>query len=301
MGLLQASPEFMTAPINKLGLGSGQFGLDQQVGVRGRPRDAEAREILAIAARSGLGVLEVGRHPSTAEITLGQVLPKPQPFRLTVTTVRPDRGPDHAEAEVRAQLARLGVSAVDAILAPSATDLFSQHGPELWDRLRKLKDAGLCKKIGVSVYASDDPVGLARRFKPDVVQAPASLLDQRLLIDGTLAELAGMGVEVHLRSIFLNGLLFLPPERAPSHLKAAAGRISRARRLIAEGRSDPLQAALGFALSRPEASTVLVGVASAAEMSAVVAAAMSPPPDLEWDEMALDDPDALDPRAWVAA
>jgi hypothetical protein len=35
-------------------------------------------------------------------------------------------------------------------------------------------------------------------------------------------------------------------------------------------------------------------------MSAVVAAAMSPPPDLDWDEMALDDPDALD-RAWAAA
>ncbi len=134
-----------------------------------------------------------------------------------------------------------------------------------------------------------------------MVQAPASLLDQRMLIDGTLAELAGMGIEVHLRSIFLNGLLFLPPDRAPNHLKAAAGRISRARRLIAEGRSDPLQAALGFALSRPEASAVLVGVASAAEMSAVVAAAMSPPPDLDWDEMALDDPVALDPRAWAAA
>ena len=291
----------MTPPINKLGLGSGQFGLDQQAGARGRPRDAEAREILAIAARSGLGVLEVGRHPNSAEITLGQVLPKPQPFRLTVTTVRPDRGPDFAEAEVHAQLARLGVGSVDAILAPSATDLFSAHGPELWERLRRLKDEGLCKKIGVSVYASDDPVGLTKRFKPDVVQAPASLLDQRLLIDGTLAELASMGVEVHLRSIFLNGLLFLPPDRAPNHLKAAAGRISRARRLIAEGRSDPLQAALGFALSRPEASAVLVGVASAAEMSAVIAAAMSPPPDLDWDEMALDDPDALDPRAWVAA
>jgi aryl-alcohol dehydrogenase-like predicted oxidoreductase len=291
----------MTSPIKKLGLGSGQFGLDQQAGARGRPRDAEAREILAVAARSGVDVLEVGRHPNSAEITLGQVLPKPQAFRLTVTTVRPDRGADLVEAEIRGQFARLGVSSVDAILAPSATDLFSPHGPELWDRLRKLRDEGLCRKIGVSVYASDDPVGLAKRFKPDLVQAPASLLDQRMLIDGTLSELAGMGIEIHLRSIFLNGLLFLPPDRAPNHLKAAAGRISRARRLIAEGRSDPLQAALGFALSRPEASCVLVGVASAAEMSAVVAAAMSPPPDLDWDEMALDDPEALDPRAWAAA
>ena len=288
----------MTSSITKLGLGSGQFGLDQPAGSRGRPRDAEAREILSIAARSGLSVLEVTGPAGTAEITLGQVLPKPQPFRLTVTTVRPDRGADLVEAEIRAQFKRLGVSKVDAILAPSATDLFSHHGPELWDRLRRLKDEGLCRQIGVSVYASDDPVGLARRFKPDLVQAPASLLDQRLLIDGTLSELAGMGIEIHLRSIFLNGLLFLPPDRAPTHLKAAAGRISRARRLIAEGRSDPLQAALGFALSRPEASCVLVGVASAAEMSAVVAAAMSPPPDLDWDEMAIHDPEAL---SWVAA
>lgn len=290
----------MTSPLNKLGLGSGQFGLDQ-AGLRGRPRDAEAREILAIAARAGVEVLEVGRHPHPAEVTLGLVLPRPSPFKLTITTVRPDRGPDLAEAEIRAQLRRLGVESVDAILAPSATDLFSANGPALWDRMRSLRDAGLCRQIGVSVYASDDPIGLARRFKPDVVQAPASLLDQRMLIDGTLAELAGMGVEVHLRSIFLNGLLFLPPERTPSHLKAAAGRISRARRMIAEGRSDPLQAALGFALSRPEASVVLVGVASAAEMSAVVAAALSPPPDLDWDEMALDDPAALDPQAWAAA
>lgn len=291
----------MTALIAKLGLGSGQFRLDDQAMVRGRSPEAEARDIVAIAHRAGLRVLEVGRHSQTAESKLGQLMPRPNGFRLTVTSVRPDRGPDFAENEIRAQIRRLGLQQVDCILAPSATDLLSPGGPALWDRLRSLRDAGLCKKVGVSVYASDDPLGLARRFKPDVVQAPASLLDQRLIIDGTLSELAGMGIEVQLRSIFLNGVLLLPPDRAPSHLKAAAGRISRARRLIAEGRSDPLQAALGFALSRPEASAVLVDVATAAEMSAVVAAASTPPPDLDWDEMALDDPAALDPRAWAAA
>jgi aryl-alcohol dehydrogenase-like predicted oxidoreductase len=291
----------MTSPLSKLGLGSGQFGLDQPTTARGRPRDAEVREILTVAARSGLPVFEASRHSEAAEQMLGQLMPRPNPFRITVTTVRPDRGPDFAEAEVRACLRRLGVDSCETILAPSATDLLNPLGPALWDRLTALKDAGLCRKIGVSVYASDHPVSLARRFKPDVVQAPASLLDQRLLIDGTLATLADMGIEVQLRSLFLNGLLFLPPDRAPSHLRAAAGRISRARRLIAEGRSDPLQASLGFALSRPEASTVLVGVASAAEMSAVIAAASSPPPDLDWDEMAINDPTALDPASWAAA
>lgn len=288
----------MTSSLSKLGLGTAQFGLDQPPGPRGRPREAEARDILSIAGRSGLSVLEVARQPAGADAHLRNALPQPNPFRLSLTTIRPDRGPDAVEAELRAQMLRLGVERVDTIIAASVTDLFSPQGPALWDRLRVLKDEGVCRRIGVPVYASDDPVGVARRFKPDVVQAPASLLDQRLLLDGSLATIAELGVEVHLRSIFLNGVLFLPPDRAPSHLKAAAGRISRARRLIAEGKSDPLQAALGFALSRPEASAVLVGVTSAAEMSAVVAAAMSPPPDLDWDEMAIDDPEAL---SWAAA
>jgi aryl-alcohol dehydrogenase-like predicted oxidoreductase len=288
----------MTSSLSKLGLGTSQFGLDQPPGPRGKPREAEARDILSIAGRSGLSVLEVARGSASADTLLRGALPQPNPFRITLTAVRPDRGPEMVEAELRAQMLRLGLERVDTIVAPSATDLFSPLGPQLWDRLKVLKDEGLCQRIGVPVYASDDPVGVARRFKPDLMQAPASLLDQRLLLDGTLATIAEMGIEVHLRSIFLNGVLFLPPDRAPSHLKAAAGRISRARRLIAEGKSDPLQAALGFALSRPEASHVLVGVTSAAEMSAVVAAAMSPPPDLDWDEMAIDDPDAL---SWVAA
>lgn len=288
----------MTSLLSKLGLGTAQFGLDQPPGARGRPREVEARDILSIAGRSGMGVLEVARGSVGADQHLRGAMPQPNPFRITLTSLRPDRGAAAIEAELRAQMLRLGVERVDTIIAPSATDLLSAQGPVLWDRLKALKDAGVCKRIGIPVYASDDPVGVARRFKPDVVQAPASLLDQRLLIDGSLATIAEMGAEVHLRSIFLNGVLFLPPDRAPSHLKAAAGRISRARRLIAEGRSDPLQAALGFALTRPEASAVLVGVTSAAEMSAVVAAAMSPPPDLDWDEMAIDDPEAL---SWAAA
>lgn len=290
----------MTSPLSKLGLGSGQFALEQ-ASLRGRPPQAEVRDILDIAARTQLAFFDVAGWSPQVETVLGDILPRPNPFKVSISTVRPDRGPDFVENEVRASMRRLGVDHVDAILVPSATDLFGPHGLALWDRLKALKDQGLTNKIGVSVFASDDPLGVARRFRPDIIQAPASLLDQRLLIDGTLAALTGIGIEVHLRSIFLSGLLFLPADRAPNHLKEAASRISRARRLIAEGRSDPLQAALGFALSRPEAAAVLVGVTTAAELNAVIAAASSPPPDLDWDDMAIDDPVALDPRAWRAA
>ena len=255
--------------------------------------------MLQIGARSGVRLLDtvVGGR---SERVIGQLLPRPSPFRVVVKTARCDRGPDYVEAEAKASLTRLGLERAHALLVEQAGDLFSPHGAAMWDRMKALRDEGLFERIGVSVYASDDPVGVARRFRPDIVQAPASLLDQRLIVNGALAEIAEMGVDVHLRSIFLQGLLFLPPDRVPVQLQSASRGLSRVRRMIAEGRSDPLQAALGFALARPEASAVIVGVSTAAELQAVVAAAAHPPPDLDWAEMALDDPVALDNR-WAAA
>lgn len=287
--------------VSKLGLGAAQFRLEGAAGARGRTPQAEAAEILAVAARSGISLLDAGVAYPSAEAMIGEALPKPSPFKLMIKTARCDRGPDYIEAEARASIARFGAKKAHAIIVQSAGDLFSPYGPALWDKLNDLKDQGLVDKIGVSTHATDDPAGVARRFKPDLIQAPASLLDQRLLTGGVLAAVRDMGVEVQLRSIFLQGILFLPLDRMPSALKDAASGLSRVRRMIAEGRSDPLQAALGFALSRPEASSVIVGVTTAAELQAVVAAASSPPPDLDWDNMAIDDPMALDPHRWQAA
>jgi aryl-alcohol dehydrogenase-like predicted oxidoreductase len=287
-------------PRAKLGLAAAQFGLDYAVAnPRGRSPEAEVGDILQIAARAGVSVLDTVLAGRTERV-LGELSPRPCPFRVVIKTARCDRGPDAIEAEARASLARLKIDRAYALVVEQAGDLFGPHGQAMWDRMKALKDQGLVERIGVSMYASDDPVGVARRFRPDIVQAPASLLDQRLILNGALAELAEMGTEVHLRSIFLQGLLFLPPDRVTALPQQTSRGLSRVRRMIAEGRSDPLQAALGFALARPEATAVIVGVTTAAELQAVTAAAASPPPDLDWDDMALDDPTPLDGR-WAAA
>lgn len=296
------TPSRVADPGAKLGLGTAQFGLDYaHGGGRGRPPEQEACDMLQIAARGRVRLLDTAVASARAERVLGEVMPRPNPFRVVLKTSRCDRGPDFIEAEIRACLQRLKLDHAYAIMVQNAGDLFSPHGQPMWDRLLRLRDDGLFSRVGVAVYASDDPRGVVRRFKPDIVQAPASLLDQRLIADGTLADIADLGVEVHLRSIFLQGMLFMPSHQMPAHLQGASRSISRVRRLIAEGRSDPLQAGLGWALSRPEASSVIVGVTTPSELQAVLAAAASPPPDLDWDEMALEDPAALERPHWAAA
>lgn len=283
----------MNTRISKLALGASQFRFEPFPGLRRSPQ-AETAEILSVAQRGGIELVDASVAYASHESVLGESMPRPHKFRMMIKAARCDRGPDFVEAEARASLRRLGLHRGDAIIVQSAGDLFGPHGPALWDKLQDMKDQGLFARVGVSALASDDPAGLAKRFKPDLIQAPASLLDQRLLASGALAAVRDLGVEVQLRSIFMQGLLFLPLDRMPAPMKGAAASLSRVRRMIAEGRSDPLQAALGFALSRPEADAVVVSVTTPAELQAIFAAAASPPPELDWDGMALADAAVLD-------
>jgi aryl-alcohol dehydrogenase-like predicted oxidoreductase len=273
----------MTPAALKLGIGCALFGAksDPQSGRIGFAA-AEAFATVALAAEAGVHLVDTAAQWGESETLLGQVLPSQPPFSVITKTAPIASGVDAVERRALASLDRLGQRRARGLLVHNAADLLGSDGPALWSRLRGLKDRGLFEAIGFSACACDDPLGLARRFQPDIVQVPLNLLDQRLIDNGALAELAAMGVEVHIRSIFLQGLMFRPGHDLPIEAQGLAPGLSRMRRLVAEAGADPLRIALGFALSRPEASRVIVGVASPSELRALLAAAGGAPPKLDW-------------------
>ena len=156
----------------------------------------KARDILNIAARARLSVLDASGLFGRAETLLGDLIPRPVPFRVCLATARADRGPDYVEAEARAALRRIGVERADSIVVHSPSELFGAHGAALWDRLLRLKDQGLFAKIGIAAHATDDPVGVASlRHRGDEEGGGAAL------------DLAGQGVvcPVPLRHHHLRG------------------------------------------------------------------------------------------------
>lgn len=283
----------------ELGLGTAQFGADIANGrTSPRVRESEVRVILDAAADAGLSLVDTAPGFGDAERVLGQSWPFPSPFRVVVKTIPLAEGLDRVEARARRSLERMGLPRGYALLVERAEDLMGSDARLLWGRLERLKDEGVFQKIGVSLRPGDEALHVARRFRPDLVQIPCSILDQRPVRDGVLAGLKDLDVEVQLRSIFLQGLLFLPREALPHAIADAGPRLSLIRRRFAEAGADPLQAALAFALSRPEADAVIAGVTSAAELRALMAAAWAPTPDLDWPAFALDHAPALDPRLW---
>ena len=275
----------------KLGLGTVQFG--QAYGVsnqRGQVVPAEAAAILARAQKAGINILDTAANYGEAETVLAKL--DTTPFRIVTKTISAQQGVERVVARARVSAESLKA---DTLLVHAAADL---ENAELWPALQRLKADGVFRRIGISTYVADNPAALAARFRPDVMQLPFSLLDQRLLRDGTLARLKGLGVEIHARSLFLQGLMLMPPESLPANLSAAAPHMLALRRRLAEAGTTPLQAALGFVLSRPEIGIGLVGVTAKDELDEILAAAAPPLPALDWPACALDDERILTPSHW---
>jgi aryl-alcohol dehydrogenase-like predicted oxidoreductase len=287
------------ASIKRLGLGTVQFG--QPYGIsnrRGRVPQADAAQILTRAAQAGLGWLDTAAAYGDAEVTLGALQEYAKPLRLATKTVTAKGGMATVLSAARRSVERLQRRPVDLLLVHAASDLMGPEGPALWEGLRSLRDEGLFRAIGISAYPADEPEALARRFEPDAMQIPVSLLDQRLLADGTLARLKDMGVQIHARSLFLQGLLFLTSDQLPPSLAAAAPHLDAVRARAAEAGATPLSAALGFALSRPEIDVALVGVTSIDELEEIISSAAKPVPMIDWNACALQDLHILTPSLW---
>jgi aryl-alcohol dehydrogenase-like predicted oxidoreductase len=275
--------------MHRLGLGTVQFGQAYGISnVTGQVPKREAAAILARGAEAGLAVLDTAANYGEAEAVLASLDTKP--FRIVTKTIPLSNGLDAVVARARQSAERLKA---DTLLVHAAADLADGA---LWPALQKLKGEGVFARIGISTYVADDPAALAARFKPDVMQLPFSLLDQRLLTDGSLAQLQELGVEVHARSLFLQGLLFMDP--VPEKLKEAGPPLARLRAAVKEAGTTPLAAALGFVLSRPEIAIGLVGVTSVQELDQILAAARAPLPALDWAEFALKDERILTPSRW---
>jgi len=255
-------------------------------------REEAMRTLLQTAADAGVSIVAT-RPTGDAERLLGQAWPFPSPFSVTVRTVALSEGLDRVEARARRSLERMGLPRGDTLLVSNAADLAGAEGRALWDRLLALKARGLYRRIGFLTTMEDGPTLLARRYQPDVVQIPCNILDQRPVSEGVLSDLAGLGIDVHVSSVFARGLLFASRETLPPHLVDQGMALSRTRRRLAEARVDPMQAALAFCLGLPPVAAVVASVASAAEMRAVLAAAHAPRPDLDWEALALSEPAAF--------
>ena len=290
----------------RIGLGTAQFGLDYGISnPSGQVAPAEAHEILALAEESGVRIVDTAAAYGDSEERLGRLLAKDHPFSIVTKLPRlPDAlAPGATRSWVldafERSLGHLGSDRVHGLLIHGAADLLGPRGTELWAALEELRGAGSVAQVGASVYTGPEIDALLKRHPLQLVQVPLNALDQRLVRSGHLTRLKSAGIEVHVRSVFLQGLLLMEPARLSNgHFEPARGALGAFQSAARSAGRSPLQAAVAYAMSVPEVDVAIFGVTSATQFAEILAAATTELPEDWYAPFALEDERILDPSRW---
>ncbi|MBK8190671.1 MAG: aldo/keto reductase [Vampirovibrionales bacterium] len=298
----------------KLALGTAQFGMPYGVSnAQGQPSLDDIVAILRVAAQANVRTLDTAPAYGVSESALGDAMrclsngPGCADFDCITKTPRFARARLDADdartlrAAFETSLARLGVSQVGALLIHHADDLLTPGGECLFEEMLAIKAAGLARKIGVSVYTRAQIERVTDAFAIDLIQLPLNVMDQRLLADDFLKGLNSQGIELHARSIFLQGALLMPPEALPDYFTPWRSSLRAYHAAIQAQGLSPLAGALGFVQGVGAIDRIVCGVAAASQLLEILAAyrdSARVSHGLDYAAFAVNDDALVNPAHW---
>jgi len=195
--------------MSKLVLGTAQFGMDYGINnTRGKVPQTEVFEILEKALESGIDMLDVAYDYGDSERIIGQFLQKNKSNFKIVSKLPPDNS-ENTEKFLYESLEKLNSGRIYGYLVHDFKSFLEKA--EIWNILKQLKAQNKVEKIGFSLYHPKEiEYLLEKNIQLDIVQVPFSIFDQRF--SKIFPLLKEKGVEIHVRSIFLQGLVFKNPD-----------------------------------------------------------------------------------------
>ncbi len=292
----------------KIGLGSAQFGMSYGVSnTMGMTGEGEIGRILDYATSQGIRMLDTASGYGESEKVLGRLLPAKTSFRI-ITKIRPVKSEsvdDVAMASIdqgfSSSLKHLHQNSVYGLLLHQARDVLKEGGAKLFAWLLEQKLSGKTAKIGVSVYDRETLDAILENHVLDIVQLPLNILDQRLLGDGYLSKLKAANIEIHVRSVFLQGLLLMEPESLPSYFSGIRTHMCRLQEFMSDCGLQPIEAAIGFVSSIDEVDSVVCGVNTFSQLKEVVKFSETTVPVESFKRFSITDENILDPSQWRLA
>lgn len=287
----------------RLALGTVQFGLPYGIANRGGQVEPQAAAaILKLAWDAGVDTLDTAIAYGTSEERLGEIGVGQWRVISKLPPIPPSCPDVHGWAQdtVRASLQRLGISKLAGLLLHRPMQLLEADGAALYRSLLLQREQGVCDMIGVSIYGPEELDQLCPRFRFDLVQAPFSVIDRRLTESGWLQRLRAAGTEVHVRSVFLQGLLLMERGRRPAYFDAWAPLWRRWEEWLRAEQLSALHGALRYVLSIPEIDRIVIGVDSPRHLQEILAvgAAPEPLPPRAAPDVRCADAGLINPSAW---
>jgi len=228
----------------RIGIGSAQFGLNYGINnSTGKIPAKGVDQILSLAQKSGIELIDTSPYYGNAESVIGS-LPSSSAFNIVSKTAAIEAPLITTEGALiirdrfMQSLDALDRDHLYGLIIHRAADIRKKGAEHLFNALQSIKDEGLVEKIGVSVYTEEEALIAMDYSELDIIQVPISLFDQSLIRSGALRLFRSKGIEIHARSIFMQGALFLDPQTLPLPLRPLQPNLEKLRAISsAEGMS----------------------------------------------------------------
>lgn len=264
-------------PASRIVLGTAQFGLPYGVAnTQGQITPEEGRKILGLASEAGIRTLDTAIAYGGSEAALGELGCDAWQVITKLPALPDDQLPSPAgwvAAQLAGSCARLKKDRLHGVLLHRPAQLLAPGGEALYRALIDARASGQVEKIGISIYAPEELDALPPAMSFDIVQAPLNVLDRRMYDSGWASRLCRTACELHVRSIFLQGLLLMQQEARPARFDPWLPVWQTWHRWLADNRLSALQACVRYALQLPDVTKLVVGVDSAEHLAQILAAA----------------------------
>lgn len=286
--------------MSELVLGTVQFGLNYGItNESGEVSDRTMKQMLQLANYFGIELFDTAADYGNSQERLGsfsEVDSKRRyvtKFSLCTSGVRPT-----VENIYLDSMNQLNVETLHGVLFHKIEDFRDPRCSEAIEILRNARESRTIQRVGVSVYNQRD-LELALSLFPDldILQIPANILDYSLLESALVQSLKKNGVEVHVRSVFLQGLLLSSPDTLPLYFSELKPILNRLADIATEHQKSVLELLLGKMRGHSSIDAILVGATTAEELEEIGSAWLSSMniPDFELPPVRAE---LLDPRKW---
>lgn len=253
-------------------LGTVQFGTDYGIANKaGRSSYQTVLKILECAIANGVNCLDTASAYGESEKIIGRALRELGiADKVTVVTKAPLLDDNLKSAETD-RIIRQGVetSLKNLRLDFLPIYLFHKESNAVYaESLLLMKEKGLVKHIGISVNSPGGAVKALRSGHFEAIQLPTSILDQRYLKQGVFQEAKRNGIALFVRSVYLQGLLFLAENEIPPTLSGVIGVRRRLNKIAVETGMSLGELALRFILSLDGMHGLVIGLETIDQLQA---------------------------------
>jgi aryl-alcohol dehydrogenase-like predicted oxidoreductase len=262
---------------NQIVLGSANFGL--QYGVKNQIKlpKSEVEKILKTCRLTGIATIDTAIGYGESQRVLGELGCDDFHFVTKLPGLPPQESDvlNWVRSQVSRALADLKQEKLYGLLLHRPGDLLGKNGQGLARALSvALREFGI-EKLGISVYEPKELIDCWQVLHYDIVQIPCNVFDQRFTSGPAFAHLEAHDIEVHARSVFLQGLLLMQVNNRPNYFKPWAHVFQAWADLIERSQKTALEICMAFATQQHFIHKWVIGVDSAAQLLGVVSATES--------------------------